>query len=289
MITLIHKLVDGFLLFKMKMNYYLFKLIPNYVHKNHVLEYASEIGDLHTIKYLYQHENTIVNTDELLFISSKNGNDELTKYLLSKVTNVSRSTFLNTVIMGNLNIVKLLIPYFSDENILSLAINEASRKGNLEMVKYLFSVSKENLNDIKVINSSILFASWDGNLDVLEYLISIGGNITLVKPKPKQYDISKFIYLYKKNPELMLIKLKNKYLMQEHKYLSLMILYTEKYLKHKKNENNNIIKFFNMISKLNLDCQMIISNRILNKKTEYISKYNSFISDKDIISWLFLD
>lgn len=122
-------------------------------------------------------QHSLTNINEALYISCKNGDLDCLKSILSQHQNVNLSEYLLTIsiIHGHINIVRYLI----DNNIINSTknyddcIKYACANGHLQIVKYLINF----INNNDVINKSFEFACRHGHLDIVIFLISYNANI----------------------------------------------------------------------------------------------------------------
>jgi hypothetical protein len=129
----------------------------------------------------------------LLVFASEKGNFLSVKYLVSLGTDVnfdnSRAIYW-ACRFGYLETVKFLVS--SGSNITAGAFVTACGHGQLDVVKYLTSVTKKRSG----YKQGLSLASWNRETEVVKYLISIGVSTSNLAPTDKKY--LKTYYAYRK-------------------------------------------------------------------------------------------
>ena len=164
-----------------------------YCRKNTLLQYASEVGNLKTVKYLLDNHADIDvdllndDGDSAVSIACERGYSEIAKCLLPKSRidmNVRYGRSKETLLLkaskrGNLKIVKYLLENHADNDVNlrnvegDSAVSIACERGNFELVKLLWQNSgvDVNLRYGKRRSTLLHFASKGGNLKIVKYLL----------------------------------------------------------------------------------------------------------------------
>lgn len=164
-----------------------------------------EVNDVDLSKYdNNKHFNPII------YAASYSGNKELVQYLIDKGADPNAKTSGNETALhraargGHLDVVKLLVAYGADLNIIYNAngglspLSRAAESGNLEVVKYLVEKGADvNYTNESSGSSPLRSAAYEGNYEIFKYLAQmqpadydwqevlfyglIGGNLDIVK------------------------------------------------------------------------------------------------------------
>lgn len=245
--------------------------------KNLALINAVGYGHLEIVKYLIslKDELSINYSDISMYYLSPHVDVEMLKYLFS--------------LSNELNLKP------NDKH--NMLIRVVAEKGNLDVVKYLISGVKNktiNIDPKDKKNYAIINAASKGYLEIVKILsIFYHDEINFIDAKilAKTKKIENFINEHNLNPKLMNIRMKNVYFPDKIKYLLLLILYTDNYLKFREEININIINFFIIGSKLNFDTQINLVNCLdYDDKNDDINiRLKDFLTKKNNNKWLFID
>lgn len=150
-----------------------------------------------------------------LYVSCKNNNIEIIKYLLKNgATDSSKeSVFSPLCYNNNFEIIKLLIEYNFNVNAIDnkncTPLVYASKNDNLEIIEYL--VENGAKIDVKNSESPLIFACMNNNYDIVKYLLEAGANINATEFKSLLSHAKNALFFACDNNNLKMVKLLIKY------------------------------------------------------------------------------
>jgi hypothetical protein len=133
------------------------------------MNFASKGGHLEVIKYL----RTVVRvefTSKMMGLAAENGHLEVVKYL--HVVSKEGNWYSSDRVAEGLYTMRIIKEYYLDEMCIASAMISAARRGYLEIVKYLHSISKECTSE--AMNMAVCY----GHLEIVKYLHVVGAECT---------------------------------------------------------------------------------------------------------------
>ena len=234
----------------------------------------TKVGNLDKIKeYLIDHPNSI---NPLMTCSSEYGHLEVVKFLIENGASVHfhhDSALRRSAEYGHLEVVKLLIKNGADIHInddYPLVIN--AKKGNLNAVKYLI----ENGANIHAHNDyPLVVSALNDHKEIVQFLLCFYDEHFFFKLDNFPKNIKKFVKKFNKDRSGTIRKCRNKFMKENLKWFLYIVVICDGYYEITNNVNVNLQKFVNIITRLPMELQMTICNRIIGNN-------ESIISDLDI-------
>ncbi|EGG22303.1 hypothetical protein DFA_04421 [Cavenderia fasciculata] len=134
------------------------------------MDWAAENGHLEVVKYLHEHRNGQGATTDAIDNASKNGHVEIVKYLFENRTERCTSNAMHLAAeKGHIEIIRYLYQCYNiDEITAGWSMTMAARNGHIEIVKSFYEGGVQIFGDPKL---ALEDAVRQGNIEMVSYLV----------------------------------------------------------------------------------------------------------------------